>query len=180
MKEGHAPMSTTAPGTPARLWLIYADDELYGDYHTEADQLAALPGAIATAGTVTTSHWADGRWTEPEPVSSCPPWCKKDHRDDPPLIPRSHFGHIGSTHLSGKNSGPVSVFLRRDGEAGRELITVRSYAGHEITLTIEPGQADGVARLTEMLATATWDEHQALAAAIRQATLAAKAGHPAP
>jgi hypothetical protein len=49
---------------------------MYGDYCTEADQLAELPAAIAAGGTVTTSHWDHGRWTEPEPVGSCPPWCE--------------------------------------------------------------------------------------------------------
>jgi hypothetical protein len=31
-------MSTTAPGTPARPWLIYLDGGLYGDYRTEAER----------------------------------------------------------------------------------------------------------------------------------------------
>jgi hypothetical protein len=77
-------MSMTAPGTPARPWLTYVDGELYGDYRTEEDQLAALPAALAAlaalaaGGTVTTSHWDNDRddgpgWTKPEPVSSCPP-----------------------------------------------------------------------------------------------------------
>jgi hypothetical protein len=73
-KEGHGLMSTTTPSTPARPWLIYADGELYGDYRTEADQLKALPGAIAAGEDITISRWdhygyRGPGWTEPEPVS---------------------------------------------------------------------------------------------------------------
>jgi hypothetical protein len=50
---------------------------------------------------------------------------------------------------------------------------VRGYADADVILTIEPGQADGLASLIEMLTAATREKHQALAGALRQARAAA-------
>jgi hypothetical protein len=50
-------MSTTAPGTLARPWLIYVDGELYGGYRTEEERLSALPEAAASGEEVTIAHW---------------------------------------------------------------------------------------------------------------------------
>ena len=59
---------------PARPWLVYVDGDLFGDYPTQEQQIAALPEAIGSGGAVTTCHWdRDGDhgpgWTEPEPAT---------------------------------------------------------------------------------------------------------------
>lgn len=59
---------------PARPWLVFADGDLFGDFVTQEQQMAALPEAIAVGGTVTIAHWdRDGQhgpgWSEPEPAT---------------------------------------------------------------------------------------------------------------
>jgi len=41
-------------GAPVPPWLIYVDDELYGDFKTEADREKALPGVSCGPGRVGT------------------------------------------------------------------------------------------------------------------------------
>jgi hypothetical protein len=67
---GQQPSPATSGEGPDRPWVIYVDGAPYGDYRTEADQLAAIAEAAAAGGVVTTAHWdPDGErgpgWTEP-------------------------------------------------------------------------------------------------------------------
>ena len=42
---------------PNRPWLVWLDGELFGDFRTQHEQLAAVTEAAAAGGEVSTSHW---------------------------------------------------------------------------------------------------------------------------
>ena len=59
---------------PARTWLVYIDDDLVGNFPTQEKQMAALPGAFAAGGKITTAHWNPNGdhgpgWTRSEPAT---------------------------------------------------------------------------------------------------------------
>ena len=59
---------------PDRPWLVWLDGDLYGDFRTQPEQLAAVTEAAASGGEVSTSHWDPEGYTGPgwtEPVIAC-------------------------------------------------------------------------------------------------------------
>jgi hypothetical protein len=63
----------THPHLPGRPWLVWLDGDLFGDFRTQPEQLAAVGEAAATGGAVATSHWdpdgyAGPGWTEAVPA----------------------------------------------------------------------------------------------------------------
>lgn len=59
---------------PDRPWLVWLDGDLFGDFRTQPEQLAAVTEAAAAGGEVSTSHWDPEGYTGPgwtEPVIAC-------------------------------------------------------------------------------------------------------------
>jgi hypothetical protein len=107
--------------------------------------------------------------------AECPPWCERDHCDDPPLMPRSHIGCSASVRLADAG-GDLGVYLYRRGEPGPEVIVARGYVhgdhpfeGRWHCVPLADDRAAGLADLIELLGTATRGEHRAVADAIRRA-----------
>ena len=62
---------------PNRPWLVWLDGELFGDFRTQHEQLAAVTEAAAAGGEVSTSHW--------DPEGYFGPWVDRARHSIPRL-----------------------------------------------------------------------------------------------
>lgn len=101
----------------------------------------------------------------------CPSWCATCHEHAAPGSVRESV-HIAAEASIDTPGGSVNACAWWSGYASAPpnvFVSLPRCFGSDGGLSVAPSQADGLAALLELLATATPEQHRELAAAVRQA-----------